>query len=288
LYKILEYICEHSPGNIQLNTNAGLRTPETYTAIGNLFAQKSTHEGKKLRRVVTFSIDGLEDTNHIYRRNVTWKKVWNNLMAYVSTGAEAHWDFLQFKHNVHQVEEARALAEKYGINFVLKNPFGVDKISMPVYNRDLKLDYLIEHAFDNGYPTYIPASGDYTAPMPEPIKASGCIDCMAKRTAQSPYDKKEIVEIYINALGQVLPCCFVGHQTFVKHMPSGVQVQKIQRDMNNANSLHHYSLKEILDNQVLDVWSDSWENKTIAVCWNQCGKSDNKARAIDILFKDSK
>ena len=288
LYKILEYICKHSPGNIQLNTNGGLRNTSTYTKIGNLFATRTSYNGIVPHRVVVFSIDGLEQTNHIYRRNVVWNKLWANLMAYVETGAEAHWDFLQFKHNVHQIEEAKSIAKKYNINFVLKNPFGVDKTAMPVYNEALELDYIIEHATDNGYPPYIPASADYIAPDPAPINSSGCISCMSVRNAPYPYETKTVIEIFVNALGQVLPCCFVGNRMFIRHMSDAIQTQKIQSLVGSKNNLHTNSLQEILDSNVLDVWSNSWEEKTISVCWNQCGSSDNKERIIDILFKDAK
>lgn len=287
LYKILEYICEYSPGNIQINTNAGLRSPDLYRRIGELFNQRTEHEGLVPNRVIAFSIDGLEDTNHIYRRNVRWERVWANLMAYVDTGASAHWDFLQFKHNVHQIEEARKLAGQYGIGFVLKNPFGVHQTAMPVYNKELKLDYVIEHAVYYGYPAYTPALAGYEAPMPVPVVAEGCINCMAKRNAPAPYQAKEIVEIFVNPAGQVLPCCFVGNRMSTKHMPDAVQVRSIQAEMGTDNNLNHHSLQAILDNKVLDVWSDSWENKSISTCWQQCGSSDNKKRAIDILFKDA-
>ena len=284
IHEILEYICEHSPGNIQLNTNGGLKTSALYEKIGRLFATKKQFDGVTPHRVVTFSVDGLADTNHIYRRNVVWNKVWENMMSYVGTGAEAHWDFLQFKHNVHQVEEAQALAKKYGINFLLKNPFGVDKTAMPVYNKELEFEYNIEHAINNGYPSYIPAGPDYVAPLPEVTNDSGCINCMSKRQAPEPYSRKEVVEIYVDAQGNVLPCCFVGYGLFVNHMSDAVQVQKIQKDMNTTNSLHHHSLYEILENKTLDVWSNSWDSKSIAVCWKHCGKNIEKNREIDNLF----
>lgn len=287
LYKILEYICENSPGNIQVNTNAGLRSSDLYRKIGDLFNQRSEFEGAVPNRVIAFSIDGLEDTNHIYRRNVRWSRVWENLMAYVDTGASAHWDFLQFRHNVHQVEQAKKIADQYGISFVLKNPFGVTRTAMPVYNKELKLDYIIEHAVYYGYPPYEPAPADYVASMPPPVVAEGCINCMAKRNAPAPYQEKEIVEIFVNPVGQVLPCCFVGNRMSIKHMPDAVEIQSIQASMGNANNLNHFSLQEILDNKVLDVWSNSWENKSITICWQQCGKSENKKRAIEILFKDA-
>lgn len=283
LYEILEYICENSPGDIQVNTNGGLRSPELYRKIGELFKHRDENSVRMVHSSVTFSIDGLEETNHIYRRNVRWSKVWDNLMAYVETGATTHWDYLRFKHNIHQVEEAKRIAKYYGINLTLKNPFGVDKTAMPVYNKELKLDYVIEHAFDNGYPAYVPATPDYVANLPEPVNESGCIKCMAKR----PSSSKEILEIFVNSVGQVLPCCFVGNGMYNTHSPADVQVRKIQADMGTANDLNHHSLKEILDSDVLEIWSKSWEDKSILTCWRQCGISDNKDRAFEILFKDA-
>jgi MoaA/NifB/PqqE/SkfB family radical SAM enzyme len=288
IYEILEYICEHSPGNIQINTNGGLRNKTLYSKIGKLFSEKRNYNGVTPHRVITFSIDGLEDTNHIYRRNVKWNAVWKNLMAYVETGAEAHWDFLQFKHNHHQIETAKKLAQKYGIIFVLKNPFGVDRTAMPVYNKKLEFEYAIEHAVNHEFPPYVPAGIEYRAPFPIlPIKQEGSITCMAKRNAPYPYHEKEITEIFVDVLGRVLPCCFVGNRLFIRHTSDAIQVQQIQENMRNKNNLHYYCLEEILNNKELEIWKKSWKNKDIAICWNQCGKNNSKERHIDTLLKDS-
>lgn len=281
IYEILKYLCENGAKNIQINTNAGLRSPSLFKKIGELFV---THSNDY--KAITFSIDGLADTNHIYRRNVIWNKVWENLMAYRSTGAKADWDFLQFKHNVHQVDEARELAKKHGIGFFLKNPFGVDKTSMPVYNKNLELDYLIEHATDNGYPTYHPAKIGYVAPMPAKIEAEGCITCMSKRPAHAPYNQHTLTEIYIDSLGNVLPCCFVSVGMVGGIFDWGTQVQQIHANMELKNNLNHYSIKEILDSGILETWSNSWKNKSIAACWQFCGRSVEKHGMIDNLWVD--
>lgn len=280
IYKILEYICTNTRSNIQINTNGGLGSKLLYSKIGKLFFQTP-----ELKRVITFSIDGLEDTNHIYRRNVKWNKVWENLMSYVDTGAKAHWDFLQFKHNVHQVEKAREIANQYGINFILKNPFGVDGTAMPVYDKNLKFEYSVEHAFNNKFDPYIPASPDYIAPFPIPIKNKGSINCMSKRSENLLGEEKTIIEIYVDVLGRVMPCCFVGNRMFIRHMSDAVQVQEIQKSIGNKNNLNHFSLKEILENKILDVYSKSWNNKKILICWNQCGKNEEKNSKIDLLLK---
>ena len=75
---------------------------------------------------VIFSVDGLEDTNHIYRRNVKWDKVINNMTAYSKTGARGIWEFLKFKHNEHQKTEAGHLADGLGFEIRFKNPNGFE------------------------------------------------------------------------------------------------------------------------------------------------------------------
>jgi MoaA/NifB/PqqE/SkfB family radical SAM enzyme len=283
IYKILEYICQNSNSDIQLNTNGGLRTEDLFKQIGTLFANKPAG----VRREITFSIDGLKDTNHIYRRNVSWDKVWKNLMAYVSTGADATWDYLQFKHNAHQVAIAKDIAREHKISFLPKNPFGVDKKAMPVYDKELKLDYVIEHATDNGYPTYIPAQPGYVAPFPEKIVAEGCITCYSKRSAPWPKSDQTVTEIYVDAEGKILPCCFVAVGMVGGAFDWGIQVQELQKQLGDKNNLNYNSVKDILDSGVMNVWSDSWEEKTINVCWQYCGKATEKSRVIDNLWANN-
>ena len=54
-----------------------------------------------------FGIDGLEDTNHIYRRGVKWERLQDNFREYIKAGGDAGWQFIVFPWNEHQIEEAR-------------------------------------------------------------------------------------------------------------------------------------------------------------------------------------
>ena len=56
---------------------------------------------------VWFGIDGLEDTNHIYRRKVDWDRLQKHFRAYIKAGGDAGWQFIVFPWNEHQIEEAR-------------------------------------------------------------------------------------------------------------------------------------------------------------------------------------
>lgn len=110
LLKILQYLKIIKPSIVLgLNTNASLKRPEWFAQLGKILNGPLDY--------VVFSIDGLEDTNHIYRRNTNFKKIIDNARAYISTGASAHWDMLVFEHNRHQVEECRAQAQELGFTW---------------------------------------------------------------------------------------------------------------------------------------------------------------------------
>jgi len=92
-----------------INTNGSLKTEEWFQELGKIF--------QGIYDYVVFSIDGLEDTNHIYRKNTNWSKIMRNARAYINTGASAHWDMLVFEHNKHQVESAQQLARDIGFTW---------------------------------------------------------------------------------------------------------------------------------------------------------------------------
>jgi len=67
-----------------------------------------------LKDYVVFSIDGLQDTNHVYRRGVDWKKLMDNAKAFIDAGGRAHWDMLVYRHNEHQIDQCQQLAKSMG------------------------------------------------------------------------------------------------------------------------------------------------------------------------------
>ena len=93
--------------SIGINTNGAIGSTKLWKDIASIIKSNPYHH-------VVFSLDGLEDTNHIYRKNVVWKKAMANAKAYIAAGGVAHWDMLVFKYNQHQLEEAKQLAEDMG------------------------------------------------------------------------------------------------------------------------------------------------------------------------------
>jgi hypothetical protein len=147
-----------------MNTNGGLRNQNWWTELAGILNQSHDY--------VVFSIDGLADTNHIYRRGVVWGKVIENAQAFISAGGSAHWDMLVYQHNQHQVDQAQQLAKDMGFTWfrakVSKRPL-VNELAYPDQWQSIRI-------------------------------STGPIKCRAL----------EERSIYIDATGTVNPCCWLG------------------------------------------------------------------------------
>ena len=152
-----------------MNTNGALQNRAWWYDLGRLFNQS--------RDYVVFSIDGLADTNHIYRRNVDWVKLMNNIRGYISAGGSAHWDMLVYQHNEHQVDECERLARDIGFTWFRA------KISRRGFNNILQI------------PT------DWQLP----VAAQGPINCHALNESSA----------YIDAQGRMSPCCWLAGRKFI-------------------------------------------------------------------------
>lgn len=159
-----------------MNTNGALRTPLWWGKLANILNQSQDY--------VVFSIDGLSDTNSVYRKNVNWSKLMANAEAFIAAGGSAHWDMLVYRHNQHQVDQCEQLAKDLGFRWfrakVSKRGF-TDKLQSPVnWN--------------------MPATGSKT------------IECHALKEQS----------IYIDAQGRISPCCWLGsrQQDFITDFES--------------------------------------------------------------------
>ena len=87
-----------------IHTNASLRTPNYFRKLAKVIKR-----GK-----VQFSLDGLEETNHLYRRGTNWNKIMENARAYIDAGGNAEWQYIEFDWNEKDTEEAKKLAKEMG------------------------------------------------------------------------------------------------------------------------------------------------------------------------------
>lgn len=89
-----------------MHSNASLRNKKWWAELGSILNKDSDY--------CYFSVDGLKDTNPIYRVNTDFDKIMENAKSFIDAGGKAHWEYLVFEHNEHQVEEARQLASSLG------------------------------------------------------------------------------------------------------------------------------------------------------------------------------
>ena len=222
LVDIFKYILKCNPTtNIMMRTNVGARSKKFWQSIGELFHNTNCR--------VIFAVDGLEDTNHIYRKNVKWSNLYRNMKAYFNNGGHSlgQFDTLKFAHNEHQWEEIEALAKRFGVTVNLKDPYGFAKLpngmlkTIPVYDRNpnsmgmYSLLYTIkphttDQYIDPEYPDVAPTQVldnqqfyDFNNNQLFPGKTID-IDCIASQPENQHY------EIFLDCDGSVYPCCFIG------------------------------------------------------------------------------
>lgn len=221
-----------------VHTNGGIKSPAWWRELGEVYKTNPAN-------VVNFHIDGLSDTNHVYRVNVVFDRVVENARAFISTGAAAHWVFIPFNHNEHQIDEARKMSEELGFKrFDVKVSARQKKNEVTVYrNRRGEIQEVAPSSLSN----LLQSSKD-------------SITCTAQKRK----------EIYIDCWGYVTPCCWMG--TFEARPSAEVprlltQSNMIPDDIN----LHNTTLEKIIASPFFqNTIPQAWSSNSPKVCWEHC------------------
>jgi sulfatase maturation enzyme AslB (radical SAM superfamily) len=232
-----------------LHTNGSLGTKETWTKLGELLNGKG--------RFVKFAIDGLADTNAIYRRGVSWQKVMENAQHFISAGGRAVWKFIVFEHNKHQVEEARKLSQELG--FVR---FEEQKNYSPESEPYLPEEEALRLAALNS--------------KEEPLKLEEGSDEESNNNMEIFCDAKKEQSIFMDFEGQVWPCCWMGGWKYSAEANYRMKHQehfKTEGAEKGFNSLQTHSLTEVLNHPwFAKGLENSWKGNFHKVCGMKCGK----------------
>jgi len=253
-----------------IHTNASARTPEWWAKLGKILSQKGDY--------AKFGLDGLSDTNHIYRRGTNWSKIMENVAAFIAAGGIAQWEFIVFKHNEHQVEQAKALSEQMGFaQFRTKKTgrfFSNTKLqgkdSQQVCNRNGEIEYHIEKP-DN--PEY---HNDSLIKEQALIEQFGSMQSYIDQTCVKckVADDKSL---YISAEGLAFPCCWTANQLYVWYngYQQGDVWKLLNYDTDNVNALKK-PLNSIVNGSYFKKIADSWSLPSISdgklkTCAKTCG-----------------
>lgn len=234
---------------ITMMTNGGARNEEWWHDLAKISNGKLT---------VVFGIDGLEDTNHLYRRKVSWKKLMANCKSYISAGGNARWKFIIFKHNQHQIEAAKELASSLGFSTfeqIVTNRFRKDRFD--VIDKNGNVIYHLEEPvldlsqFKPKNPNRISTTQDW----------NGTVSCYAKRENS----------IYVAADGRVYPCCNVGYHFNDGSTSVFGSLFDLQQQFHD-NHIGDRFLSQITAGEVFLEIERRWAHSPLLKCVNTCGK----------------
>jgi MoaA/NifB/PqqE/SkfB family radical SAM enzyme len=222
---------------ILIHTNGSLRNKDFWKWLALSLPTSSE---------VIFAIDGLEDTHSLYRINTDYNKIINNAKIFIENGGQAVWQFIIFKHNEHQIIQAKNLSEELGFKrfFTMHSDRAFDNDSTKNYNSVKSLTKNIE-------------------------RKNIIENITEKNVICKSLEKKEI---FINWDGEVFPCCMTSiFSTKAKNYFDFVLWKKhiLQNDFTN-NSLQHHTLNEIL--QFFNKFYATIEQEPkLRVCAKYCG-----------------
>ena len=266
LLEIIEYIVKsNSEISVAVHTNGSARNSKWWKDLYNVLPKK---------HCVHFALDGLEDTHHLYRVGTDFNKIIENAREFINCGGIAEWVFLSFKHNQHQIETARTLAAELGFTsfshkatgrFLEKPWFDVyDSAGATVYKieppEEHKITFVKKEVIEN-YKAYV---------------SQASIECFVQ----------EHKEVYVDAHGNLWPCCFIGAVPYIYASPSEITHTYHQDQQTNVQDLVSYlgsldlrkrSIKAIIDSQEWQsAWNIYWNEKKLPTCARTCGKFPEK------------
>lgn len=269
LYDIVEYIAVTNPNiKIDLHTNGSARTTEWWGKLAKIMPKK---------HLVQFGIDGLEDTHALYRVGTSFNKIIENAKAFINAGGVARWNFITFKHNEHQLETARQMARELGFEgfyekqtsrFIGTPHFDVlDKSGNVTHKLELpteqKIVFIDKKTVEN-----------YKAVI---------------KTATIKCEVEETKSVYIDALGYLWPCCFVGAVPYIHTRPEQL-VHNYQQDsyaslmavLDRFGGIEQFNIRNRSIQEIINstewqtVWDDVFANNELMVCARVCGKFPEK------------
>jgi MoaA/NifB/PqqE/SkfB family radical SAM enzyme len=259
---------------LSMNTNAGARDEAWWTKLAHTFGRMGT---------VIFSVDGLEDTNHIYRQGVSWSAIKRSMQAFINAGGRARWDFLIFEHNQHQVEQAKQLADDWGFEKFVAKKSG---------------RFITANSEKKETHQAVNRKGEKTSEISKPAekyqnKALTKYDSLIETygSMDNYYDIVPILckvkdegNLFITAEGLVLPCCWTAGRMYKwwHDDPKKEQIWQFIDANGGKDSINakKNGLYTVFKTKIFDEIEQSWSKNSCAdgklkICSMKCGKDFN-------------
>ena len=242
--------------DIRINTNGGARSQDFWKSLADSNA------------VVSFALDGLQDTHSLYRQDTLWKTVIKNAKTFIKYGGRADWQFILFDHNQHQVNECKNLSKQLGFDSFSLIDAG--RNTAPVFDKKGNLSHILgTYTGETNFQNLINSKRNDEVLLEDIIvnrKPCKTVNC----------ETKKLKSIYITATGDVYPCCYTGFypQSYGNgqyHQAANSQLIPLIKE-NNALI---YTLEQCIKwfDTVEESWNyNNYENGRLVICDDNCGK----------------
>lgn len=270
--EVFEYFREHNPNIwLSMNTNAGAKNEDWWTELASVIGKNGT---------VIFSVDGLHDTNHLYRQNVIWNNFERNMKAFIAAGGRARWDFIVFGHNEHQIDEAKQLAEDWGVE-----RFQVKK-SGRFFSANSKTKDTHQATNRKGIDTTLiekpkaPENQNIALAKTKEIEKTYGSMMEYYNTCSIKCKVAKEKSIFITAEGLLMPCCWTAGRMY-KWWHADYRVEQIWDVIDAAGGKEgidviNNNLEQVMNGSLLTDIETSWSkdgitNGKLGVCAMKCG-----------------
>jgi hypothetical protein len=204
-----------------------------------------------------------------------------NAQTFINAGGNAFWNFIVFKHNQHQVDQAQQLSERLGFKGFHS------KLTSRFFNKKHELQESLVVFDDNGEPEYtieIPDDPRYINESYKKIEIikqiSGSLDNFFKNSTII-CKCKNWSRIYLSAEGYVFPCGWLHDRMYGFEAEQHADIMQLKNLFELAGgskfaNINYTSIENIVNGPWFETLMNSWSNSIrLNRCEVMCGEQLN-------------
>lgn len=256
--EVHDYCLSKDVKHVRIATNGSMRKPEWWADLAKRSSDKLS---------IIFSIDGLSDTNHLYRVGSNFEKIIENASAFIKAGGKAEWAFIEFKHNYHQIAEAEELARKIGFEkFTVK--YTARFADLDQKTTTTKKGNVVEEADNN----------QNTKDKQDIVALYKDFDDYVMKTPITCKYKRDNT-MFVDMTMKLWPCCWMGAPAYFQHknkqQPSFDHLINLYGNDFNNMRIHGWDVlnHEFFETYLYNSWNEQTDKfKRIYTCGRTCGE----------------